>query len=127
MVPTCYRNFSLLSFGEEAEEDEEETMVVSKVSFGTSLLHTPLPPKRTKFNSPNNVQTSTSIGHRIVASNPGFLFRILSCSYETKSGAESLGSRLVGLSPAHLGAVKVLADGLKSVEIKGRGWVRCMI
>ena len=25
------RNFSLLSFGEEAEEDEEETMVVSKV------------------------------------------------------------------------------------------------
>ena len=44
MVPACcYRNFSLLSFGEEAEEDEEETMVVSKVGFGTSVLHTPLP------------------------------------------------------------------------------------
>ena len=33
-VPSCCcRNFSLLSFGEEAEEDEEETMVVSKVSL----------------------------------------------------------------------------------------------
>ena len=43
----CYRNFSLLSFGEEAEEDEEETMVVSKVGFGISVLHT-LSPQENK-------------------------------------------------------------------------------
>ena len=30
----CVRNFSLLSFGEEAEEDEEETNEASKVGGG---------------------------------------------------------------------------------------------
>ena len=31
--PPSTRNFSLLSFGEEAEEDEEETMAASKVKW----------------------------------------------------------------------------------------------
>lgn len=39
VVVTIARNFSLLSFGEEAEEDEEETMVVSKVGVAHHLQY----------------------------------------------------------------------------------------
>ena len=37
---SIYRNFSLLSFGDEAEEDEEEITVVSKVHLGVPDLNT---------------------------------------------------------------------------------------
>jgi len=39
VVVMIARNFNLLSFGEEAEEDEEETMVVSKVGVVHQLQY----------------------------------------------------------------------------------------
>ena len=56
-IPTCYhRNFSLLSFGEEAEEDEEETMVVSKVRYTASPYPSPPERVRAKLSLPNYTQ-----------------------------------------------------------------------
>ena len=39
MCVCVFRNFSLLSFGEEAEEDEEETSQASKVGINWGITH----------------------------------------------------------------------------------------